>query len=236
MSEDTSDKYPSQLLVNVLRVGAYVISKAFWFIRYRGFDNIPDISRGGFVIAANHQTYIDPAWICLPITKRRFRFMAYDEAFKWRFIGPLIKYLGAFPVSGHVGDALDAMRQALHSLREGAVLLVFPEGEREFADGKMLAFKPGAIRVALEAGVPILPVTVRGGNRVWPQKQTLPRLFRRVEIIYHPPILIEEYPDRDPHEEIKKYIDLLETIIAGAYGYPETPVTRESPDLSSRPG
>jgi 1-acyl-sn-glycerol-3-phosphate acyltransferase len=214
MNGDLSDKYPSQLLVNVLRVIAYVVSKTLWFIRYHGLNNIPDRSSCGFVIAANHQTYLDPAWICPPIINRRFRFMAYDEAFKWRVIGPFIKYLGAFPVSGHLGDALDAVREALDSLQEGSVLIIFPEGEREFPDGKILPFKPGAIRIALEAGVPILPVTVRGGNRVWPQTQKLPRLFRRVEITYHPPIHVIENPDKNPHEEMIKYTDLLQAVIA----------------------
>jgi len=49
----------------------------------------------------------------------------------------------------------------------------------------MRKFKPGAVRMAMEAGVPILPVTVRGGERVWPSNRRFPRLGR-VEIIYHP--------------------------------------------------
>ncbi len=84
--------------MDVLRLIAYIISKTFWFIRYNGRENIPDKSAGGFLIASNHQTYIDPVWICLPM-RRKFRFMAFDRAFEWRIIGPLIRYLGAFPVS-----------------------------------------------------------------------------------------------------------------------------------------
>ncbi|MBK7513222.1 MAG: 1-acyl-sn-glycerol-3-phosphate acyltransferase [Chloracidobacterium sp.] len=49
--------------------------------------------------------------------------------------------------------------------------MIFSEGAREFADGKMLPFKNGAVRLALQAGVPILPVTVSGGSRIWPRSR-----------------------------------------------------------------
>src|SRR5215203_4193389 len=120
------DHYPSQFVVDVLRLIGYVISKACWFIRYHGRHNIPENHAGGFLIAANHQTYIDPVWICLPM-RRRMRFMAYDKAFEWRIVGPLIEYLGSFPVSMEVGGTLKAMKHALRALRDGAALTVFPE-------------------------------------------------------------------------------------------------------------
>ena len=188
---ERSTKYPSQIVMDALRLIGYLISKLFWFIRYNGRENVPDNSSGNFLIAANHQTYIDPVWICLPL-RRRLRFMAWDEAFEWRVIGKFIAYLGSFPVSPDVGDSLKAMKEALRSLRDGAVLTVFPEGGREFADGKMLPFKEGAVRIALQAGLPILPVTVTGGNRIWPRGQKYPRLFRRVQITYHPLMKVDE--------------------------------------------
>ena len=57
--------------------------------------------------------------------------------------------------------------------------------EAAFADGNFLPFKPGAAWLAMEAEVPILPVTIRGGNRVWAQGMKYPK-FGKVEIIYHP--------------------------------------------------
>ena len=205
-------KYASQLAVDLLRLIGYLISKALWFIRYHGLENIPGNSAGGFLIAANHQTYIDPVWICLPM-RRKLRFMAFDEAFNWRVIGPLIRYLGAFPVSMEVGGTLKAMKTALSSLREGAALTVFPEGAREFADGKMLPCKTGAIRIAIQAGVPILPVTIRGGNRIWPQKQKYPNLFRRVEIIYHPLMRLDG-SDRTDDDTLARLTESLRGVIA----------------------
>jgi 1-acyl-sn-glycerol-3-phosphate acyltransferase len=211
-SVKTPDKYPAQIVVDVLRLIGYTISKCFWFIRYKGRENIPDKRLGGFLIAANHQTYLDPVWICLPM-RRPFRFMALDTAFEWGFIGRLITYLGAFPVSTEVGGTLKAMKQALGALRSGAALTVFPEGAREFADGAMLPLKTGAVRIALQAGVPILPVTVRGGHRIWPRGQKYPRLFRRVEIIYHPLLHVEPDESRELHRVLDEWTEKLRVII-----------------------
>jgi 1-acyl-sn-glycerol-3-phosphate acyltransferase len=191
---------------DALRLVAYVISKTFWFIRFEGRENIPPSSAGAFLIAANHQSYIDPVWIVLPM-RRRTRFMAVESAFKWSFIGPLIAYLGSFAVPDETSGSMRALREALRTLRDGAVLTIFPEGAREFADGKMLEFKPGAAGIAIHAGVPIVPVTVIGANRIWPRGPKYPRLFRRVTIVYHPAIAPAENADAETvTEDLRKII------------------------------
>lgn len=212
MKRTSIDKYPSQIVIDILRLIGYVISRAVWFIRYHNLENIPEKGSGAFLIAANHQTYIDPVWICLPM-RRRLRFMAYDRAFDWPLIGPFIKYLGSFPVSLETGGTLKAMKESLRALQDGAALTIFPEGAREFADGEMLPFKTGVVRIALQAGVPILPVTITGGNRIWPQKQKFPRLFRRVEITYHPVMHVTSDPELDPHENLENWTAKLRATI-----------------------
>ena len=206
-------KYPAQIAVDMLRLIGYVISKVFWFIQYSGLENIPKKNMGGFLIAANHQTYIDPVWACLPM-RRKVRYMAIGKAFDWRVIGPLIKYLGAFPVSDDARGTRSAMKQAIGALREGAVLTVFPEGAREFANGEMLPFKSGAVRIAIQAGVPILPVTISGGNRIWPQKQKYPRLFRRVTVTYHPLMHVTIRTDLNLHDNLDHLTEKLKNIIS----------------------
>ncbi len=168
-------------------------SKVVWRIKYRGTENIADLPEGGLLIVANHQTYMDPFWICAPL-KRKFRFMAWDRAFGWPLIGPIIKFLGSFPVDTASGRTKEVLRESLGALRDGATLMIFPEGVREFSDGRLLEFKTGAARIALAADVPILPVTVRGANRVWPQGFRYPRPAK-VEVVYHPLIKIEKPAD-----------------------------------------
>jgi 1-acyl-sn-glycerol-3-phosphate acyltransferase len=140
--------------------------------------------------------------------------MAYDKAFEWPLIGPFIEYVGAFPVSTKIGGTAEAIEESLRALEEGSVLIIFPEGERESADGKMHPFKTGAVRIALQSGVPILPVTIIGGNRIWPQEQKFPRFFRRVEVIYHPLFFVKEAPDMDPHENVELLTARLREIIS----------------------
>lgn len=208
MKNSDTQQYPSQLIVDALRLIGYLISKTFWFIRFSGKENIPPPSAGCFLIAANHQTYVDPVWICLPF-RRRLKFMAIEKAFHWRMIGPLISYLGAFPVPEDARISIRETRETLRSLEDGAILTIFPEGAREFEDGHFLPFKTGAVRIALIAGVPILPVTVRGGNRIWPQKQKYPNIFRRVEIIYHPLLQLTENEGQDPEYWTKRLMDVI---------------------------
>jgi len=213
VTKSRSSKYPPQIVVDLLRLIAYLISRSVWFIRFHGRENIPPISSGGFLVAANHQTYLDPVWICLPM-RRRIRYLAVEKAFRWTFIGPLIRFLGAFPVQQTDGPSVSSIRESLISLREGAVLTIFPEGAREFENGEMFPFKLGAVRLAVHAGVPILPVTVRGGNRIWPQNQRYPHVFRRVEIVYHPLLRVSMPGGAETQENLEQFTHQLREIIA----------------------
>lgn len=168
---------------------ALCVSKPLWFIKFEGVENIPPPSLGPVVVAANHQTYMDPVWLSIPLKGRKLRFMAFDVAFGWPIVGPLIRFLGAFPVALSGSRAKIAYKESLTSLRAGATLIIFPEGAREFEDGQLLPFREGAARIALAAGVPVLPATISGGNLIWPQGRKFPRFFRRVTIRFHPPVI-----------------------------------------------
>lgn len=208
--------YPSQWVVAPLRLAAHVLSKALWSIRFHGLENIPSKTSGGLVVVANHPTYFDPAWVSLKL-KRRLKFMAWDEAFQWTFIGPAIRYLGAFPVKLRSGPSKSSIVESLRSLRDGAALVIFPEGEREFADGRLHPFKPGAVHIALAAGAPILPVSIRGANSVWPQGQKYPRFFRRVEVTFHPLVKLPENAAGQDRDDVADMISKsLMTTIADA--------------------
>ena len=195
--------------MDLLRLIGYFIGKICWFVTYVGRENIPAKSSSSYLIAANHQTYIDPVWICLPI-RRKMRFMAFDRFLDQPGVGPIISFLGAFPVSTEVGGTLKAMKAARRALKDGAVLTVFPEGARAFADGEMLPFKTGAVRIALRASVPILPVSVRGGDRIWPRGQKYPRFFRRVTITYHPLLNLK---DGESHDDLDLLTEKLRETI-----------------------
>ena len=182
-----SRPYPRALpewVLSLLRPIVAFLSRVFWRMRWRNPEHIP--MEGGLIIAANHQTYIDPFWICC-LVKRPVRFLAWDAAFNWPIVGVCLRGFGAWPLQLEGTDPAP-IRRSLQWIREGGAVVIFPEGGRGNADGSTRKFKAGAVRMALEAGVPILPVTIRGGEKVWPSTHRLPRLRREVEITYHPPI------------------------------------------------
>ena len=209
-------KYPSRTIFNFVRLLCLAVSKILWRVKFYGVENIPKNSDAGFLIVSNHQTYFDPFWITLP-TNRKFRYMAWDKAFDWFLIGKFIRYLGAFPVSITGGNSLKVLKDSVKFLREGAALIIFPEGEREFPDGKLLPFKTGYIQIALKAETPILPVTIRGANKIWSRDMKFPR-FRQVEIVYHPLIKVQK-PEKKADLPIaiekfdQKIIEIIESAL-----------------------
>lgn len=206
MKNDQPPDNPSKILVFLVRLIFLCVSKIVWRIRFLNTENIPQNAQGGLLVVANHQTYLDPFWISLPI-KHDLRYMAWDAAFGWFFVGWLIKNLGAFPVNTKFGSR-KSYTQAVKLLREGKTLMVFPEAAREFADGKLLQFKTGAAKLAIQTNVPILPVTIRGANKVWAREMKFPRPVK-IEIIYHPVFRIENFEGEDFENELTEKLKAI---------------------------
>ncbi|HUS10303.1 MAG TPA: lysophospholipid acyltransferase family protein [Pyrinomonadaceae bacterium] len=186
-------------------------SRLFWQLEHKGVENIPQNS--GLIIAANHQSYGDPFWLALPV-KRPIRFLAWSEAFSWPMVGEAIGLLGAWPLQVEGSDPA-AIRRSLIWLRDSGVIVIFPEGGRGLPDGSMTRMKAGAVRMALEAAVPILPVTIRGANRVWPANRLFPR-FGKVEIIYHPLFQVEQRPGEETRACARRETERLAQVIQSA--------------------
>src|ERR1700756_2786191 len=133
-------------------------------ITYSGEQNIPD--RGGAVIAINHTSYVDflPAALAVYRRHRRLRFMIKAEIQKVKVVNFLIKRTRTIPVDRHAGA--EAYAVAVQRLREGELVGVYPEAtiSRSF---ELKEFKTGAARMAVEAGVPIIPMITWGAHRMW---------------------------------------------------------------------
>ncbi|MGB3769815.1 MAG: lysophospholipid acyltransferase family protein [Rhodococcus sp. (in: high G+C Gram-positive bacteria)] len=129
-----------------------------------GAENIP--ARGGAVIAINHTGYLDFTYAGLPARKhkRYIRFMAKKEVFDNSKSGPIMRALGHIPVDR--GAGAQSYRAAVDALASGELVGVYPEAtiSRSF---EIKDFKSGAARMAIEAGVPIIPVVIWGAQRVW---------------------------------------------------------------------
>jgi 1-acyl-sn-glycerol-3-phosphate acyltransferase len=199
-------------VMELLRFALRTLFRLLWRMRYVGTEHIP--RAGALIIAANHQTYVDPFWLSVPV-KRTIRYLAWDESFSWPVVGRVMRWLGAWPLPLERGDPR-AIRRSLQWLRAGGALVIFPEGGRAQSDGAMHRFKAGAARIALEAGTPILPVTIRGGHEVWPRGRRWPRLTGRVQIIYHPIYYLKQLPGEDTRTCARRATEELARIISAA--------------------
>ena len=188
-----------------------------WFkIEFHGEDNIP--REGACIITPNHVTYADPIWITIPV-RRRVYYMAWDKMFRIPVLGQMMRLFGAFPVSLENVDS-SAQREAIDVLKSGRALVIFPEGGRT-RTGTLMPFKMGAFRFALTCGVPIVPVTIDGAERVWPIGRFLPRAGK-VTITYHPAIQIEQVDENISRQELKQKARELarhaQDVVASALG------------------
>jgi len=154
------------LLYHAIAGSSWPLIHGLFRLRVRGRENLP--VAGGYVLACNHVSNLDPWPLGLPLWPRRWlRFMAKAELYWWpaRYV---LDGAGAFPVHRGVGDR-EAIETGVRLAREGNVVVMFPEGtRREKGVVKKHVARPrsGAARIALEAGVPLAPAAVAGTDRL----------------------------------------------------------------------
>ena len=160
----------------------------------RGEDHVPET--GGAILASNHLSFSDSIFLPL-VLRRRVTFLAKADYFtgrglKGRLTAAFIKGAGQVPVDRSGGQASEAALQTgLRVLRRGELLGIYPEGTRS-PDGRLYRGKTGVARLALEAGVPVLPVAMIGTDKVQPIGRRLPRLGR-VGVVIGPPLDFSRY-------------------------------------------
>lgn len=141
------------------------VVKGLYRLRAQGVGHLPD---GGFVLAANHTSNFDPWPLAVPLLPdRQLRFMAKSELFNPVFT-PILNAGGAFKVRRGQGD-MEAMRTAIDLVKEGEIVVMFPEGTRQTKGlRKRHTARPhtGAARIALAAGAPLVPAAIAGTDRL----------------------------------------------------------------------
>jgi 1-acyl-sn-glycerol-3-phosphate acyltransferase len=156
---------PSWLYIAIAAL-SWPVLKTVFRLRVRGTENVPQT--GGFVLAANHLSNFDPWPLGIPLFPRRFlRFMAKSELF-WFPFSAIAHAGGAFPVRRGERDE-EAIATAVSLCRAGHAVVMFPEGTRRTKGMRKkheARWRTGAARIALEAGVPIVPAAVAGTDRL----------------------------------------------------------------------
>ncbi|MGZ4353843.1 MAG: lysophospholipid acyltransferase family protein [Gaiellaceae bacterium] len=192
------------LFYNFLAAVSWPLFFGLYRLDARGRENLP--AEGGYVLAANHVSNLDPWPLGLPLWPRRFlRFMAKSELYWW----PLTYVLnggGAFPVRRGQAD-LEAIETAIGLARAGHVVAMFPEGTRQRKGlRKKWEARPrtGAARIALDAAVPLVPAAIKGTDR-------LARLGR-LRVVYGEPLAPEGTPQELTDRLMSEIDRLYETL------------------------
>jgi 1-acyl-sn-glycerol-3-phosphate acyltransferase len=190
VSSDTAAVRPT-LAYNVIAAATWPLLYGLFRLRSTGKENIPE---GGCVLACNHLSSFDPWPLGMPLwPKTGLRFMAKSELY-WFPLNKVIDGAGAFPVRRGQHDTV-AMDTAIRLAREGHIVTMFPEGTRRVKGlMKTREARPrtGAARIALEAGVPLVPAAVRGTDR-------LLRLAK-LRVAYGAPVDIDDLRGQDVAE------------------------------------
>ena len=159
-----------------------------------------------YIFMTNHISNLDPP-IQIPLIPKRSSVMVKKELFKFPILGRAMRMGLLVPVDRGNRDAgIEAVRAAKAVVEQGLNMLIYVEGKRSF-DGKLLPFKKGPFYLAVECGVPVIPMTIVGTHYTMPKARfsIKPGL---VKVIFHPPIETKDFGSSDDlMEKVRAVID-----------------------------
>ena len=184
---------------------SWPVVKGLYRLRARGLEHIPE---GGFVLAANHTSNFDPWPLGIPfLPRRQLRFMAKAELFN-PILAPILRAGGAFKVRRGEGD-VEAMRTAAELAREGEIVVMFPEGtrrEKGLRKRHEARWRSGAARIALEAGVPLVPAGIAGTADL--------SHLAKLKVVFGEPIAVDDLAEMSVDDAAHLATDRLSAKIA----------------------
>lgn len=171
--------------------------------RLLGKGNFP--RKGAAILASNHVSFSDSIFLPL-VAPRRITFLAKSEYFTGKGIKGLLSKaffagVGQVPIDRSGGRASEAAIQTgLRILNQGDLLGIYPEGTRS-PDGRLYRGRTGVARMALAAGVPIVPVAMIGTYEIQPTGQIWPKI-KRLTVAYGEPIDVSEYTEEQAKDPV----------------------------------
>ena len=155
-----------------------------------------------YIFTPNHQSLIEVP-LFVTYLGRNPAYLGKKEVFKYPVFGYGIRLIGVVPVDrSNSPAAVESAKVATENLRRGKSYVVYPEGTRS-KDGRMLPFKKGAFMMAIDAGVPVVPITVSGATKIMPKAQI--KVFpSTVRITVHDPISTAGYSKQNVAELMEK--------------------------------
>jgi 1-acyl-sn-glycerol-3-phosphate acyltransferase len=148
-----------------------------------------------YIFMSNHVSNLDPP-IMIPLIPRRTSVMVKRELFRYPILGRAMRMGSLVPVDrGNRNAGIEAVEIAKQVVEQGLNMTIYVEGHRSF-DGKLLPFKKGPFYLAMECGVPVVPITITGTHYVMPKKRFAikPGI---VKVIFHSPIEPKDFGSRE---------------------------------------
>jgi 1-acyl-sn-glycerol-3-phosphate acyltransferase len=173
-------------------------------LRAIGAENVP--TSGPVILAPNHFSQWDHFFAGVFI-RRKVRFMAKSQLFSNRVIEFIFRHGGAFPIRrGHHDE--EAFRTAFTILHRGGCMLMYPEGGRSRSGG-ISEPRPGVGRIALQSGVPVVPVAIHGslGVRGWRKLR-----FPKVTVQYGEPVAYDVVPEPTREQQIDVATEIFQHV------------------------
>lgn len=216
-----------RIIVFILRPILIAVTKRDW----KGMDNLPE---GGFVLAPNHVSHVDPFLISLFMIDNNVppRFLAKDTIMHVKVLGSILRAAEQIQVYRGTGSAAESLRAAVAAVNAGSVVTIYPEGTiTRDPGGWPMSGRTGAVRVALATGKPLVPVMQWGPQEImWPYKKQL-RLFPRktIHVRVGKPLDLSDFEGKPLteellHEATDRLMDELTALMAEVRGeWPTTP-------------
>jgi 1-acyl-sn-glycerol-3-phosphate acyltransferase len=169
-----------------------------------GLDQLD--AAGTYIFMSNHVSNLDPP-ILIPLIPRRTSVMVKKELFTYPILGRAMRMGSLVPVDRGNRDAgIEAVKAAKQVIGQGLNMTIYVEGKRSF-DGKLLPFKKGPFYLAMECGVPVVPVTIAGTHYAMPKKRFAIRPGT-VKVMFHEPIEPKDFGSREClMEKVRAAID-----------------------------
>jgi 1-acyl-sn-glycerol-3-phosphate acyltransferase len=154
------------------------------FFRLRVLHRERMINHGPVILAANHQSYLDPP-LAGSVSNRAIYFLARRTLLDGWFLGWILPKLNVIPVDSETGRDRTALKALIRILKAGRGTLVFPEGQRT-ADGKLQPAQPGLGLVIAKTLAPVVPMRIFGAYDAWPIHEKWPRPGRITIVVGRP--------------------------------------------------
>jgi len=189
------------LLYIIAKCICWIIFKLIFRLKVTGQENIPQ--DGPFIIVANHSSLLDPIILGISI-RPKIIFVAAAYLFEIHWLGYLLRKANSIPVQGE--NDISSLKCALKILRAGGVLGIFPEGGIDRQKDN-LPVKAGAAFLATKIGVPILPIKIKGADKVLPKGAKFLTKLDKIEVEIRKPIIYFKKNNLKNKEIIKKVVE-----------------------------